>query len=105
MKSSQSLPTWRVCTGAAIALAVAMGIGRFAFTPQLPLMLRDGLLDADAGAWLAAANYAGYLVGALLAARLMARPRRLVLACLFATAVVTGAAGLTQGLSGWLMPR
>lgn len=105
LESDHSLPTWRVCAAAAIALGAAMGIGRFAFTPQLPLMLRDGVLDADAGAWLAAANYAGYLVGALLAARLMARPRRLVLACLFATAVVTGAAGLTHGLAAWLILR
>ena len=52
-----------------VALAVAMGIGRFAFTPLLPLMLRDGVVDAAAGAEWAAANYAGYLVGALTAAR------------------------------------
>ncbi len=82
-----------------------MGIGRFAFTPQLPLMLADGLLDADGGAWLAAINYLGYLIGALLAARVTASPRRLVLACLFATAVITGSAGFTQSLSGWLLLR
>jgi hypothetical protein len=53
-----------------IALAVAMGIGRFAFTPLLPLMLRDGTLDANTGADWAAANYAGYLMGALSASRM-----------------------------------
>ena len=54
-----------VITGA-VALAVAMGIGRFAFTPLLPMMMADGMIDlADAG-WLASANYLGYLVGALL---------------------------------------
>jgi hypothetical protein len=31
-----------VCAIATTALAVAMGIGRFAFTPLLPLMVRDG---------------------------------------------------------------
>jgi hypothetical protein len=46
-----------------------MGIGRFAFTPLLPLMARDGQLDLAAGGWLAAANYAGYLPGALTASR------------------------------------
>ena len=55
------------CTIGAIALAVAMGIGRFAFTPLLPLMVRDGSLPQSAGAWLAAANYVGYLAGALTA--------------------------------------
>src|SRR4051794_24625136 len=52
------------------ALAVAMGIGRFAFTPLLPLMQADAGLDLHAGAWLAFANYAGYLGGALSARRM-----------------------------------
>lgn len=47
------------------ALAVAMGIGRFAFTPLLPMMLHDGVLTLAEGSWLATANYVGYLVGAL----------------------------------------
>ncbi len=55
--------------GGLVALAVAMGIGRFAFTPLMPLMIRDGSLDAAVGAEWAAANYVGYLVGALTAAR------------------------------------
>lgn len=50
----------------AVALAVAMGIGRFAFTPLLPMMLADGAIDLAAASWLASANYLGYLVGALL---------------------------------------
>ena len=48
------------------ALAAAMGIGRFAFTPLLPMMLHDGVIDIATGSWLATANYAGYLMGALL---------------------------------------
>ena len=50
----------------AIALATAMGIGRFAFTPLLPMMLTDGVVDLPGASWLASANYLGYLVGALL---------------------------------------
>ncbi len=49
-----------------VALGVAMGIGRFAFTPLLPMMLKDGVIDLPAASWLASANYIGYLVGALL---------------------------------------
>ncbi len=43
-----------------------MGIGRFAFTPLLPMMLADGVVDLPTASWLASANYLGYLVGALL---------------------------------------
>ncbi|MBM3365545.1 MAG: YbfB/YjiJ family MFS transporter [Betaproteobacteria bacterium] len=43
-----------------------MGIGRFAFTPLMPLMLQESLLDIAAASWLASANYLGYLIGALL---------------------------------------
>src|SRR5450755_2117604 len=43
-----------------------MGIGRFAFTPILPMMLHDGIVDLPRASWLASTNYIGYLVGTLL---------------------------------------
>jgi hypothetical protein len=46
-----SLSITAVCAIAATALAVAMGIGRFAFTPLLPLMVRDGLGWRPATIW------------------------------------------------------
>lgn len=49
-----------------LSLAVAMGIGRFAFTPLMPMMLHDQVLDLPSASWLASANYVGYLLGALL---------------------------------------
>ena len=57
---------WAVALAGAVSLAVAMGIGRFAFTPLLPMMLHDGVIDLHAASWLASANYLGYLAGALL---------------------------------------
>lgn len=57
---------WAVALAGAAALAVAMGIGRFAFTPLLPMMLHDGVIDLHAASWLASANYLGYLAGALM---------------------------------------
>jgi hypothetical protein len=48
-----------------VALGVAMGIGRFAFTPLLPMMLAEGSTDLPGASLLASANYLGYLVGAL----------------------------------------
>ncbi|MDQ0216440.1 putative MFS family arabinose efflux permease [Oikeobacillus pervagus] len=52
--------------GGVLALIIAMGIGRFAYTPLLPLMQNDlSFSDAVAG-YLATSNYAGYLFGAVL---------------------------------------
>ncbi len=48
-----------------LSLAVAMGIGRFAFTPLLPMMLHDGVVTLPAASWLATANYVGYWLGAI----------------------------------------
>jgi MFS family permease len=57
---------WAIALAGAISLAVAMGIGRFAFTPLLPMMLAERSIDLHAASWLASANYLGYLAGALL---------------------------------------
>ena len=48
-----------------LSLAVAMGIGRFAFTPLLPMMLHDGVVDLPGASALATANYLGYWLGAM----------------------------------------
>jgi len=102
------LPTLSVaatCTIAAVALAVAMGIGRFAFTPLLPLMMRDGSLTQSASGWLAASNYAGYLVGALTASRLGFSLPTLMRVSLAGTAAFTAAMGAFDGLGAWIVLR
>ena len=83
-------PALLVLAGA-LSLAAAMGIGRFAFTPLLPLMSGEGLLDVAQGGWVAAANYVGYLVGALTAARIPLRAGALAVMALLATAALTAA--------------
>ncbi|MGV3549702.1 YbfB/YjiJ family MFS transporter [Rhizobium sp.] len=95
-RSSEAL---LVALAGALALAIAMGIGRFAFTPLLPMMLHDGTVDLHGGSTLATANYLGYLAGAILCMTLPAFSRRLgrampdnarlVRFALFMTAVLT----------------
>lgn len=54
----------RIAITGFLALVVVMGIGRFAFTPQVPLMIRDGELTLTSAGLVAACNYLGYLAGA-----------------------------------------
>lgn len=67
-ENSVSAPSdaWPTALAGLVSLAVAVGIGRFAFTPLLPMMLTDGVLDLPGASWLASANYFGYMLGALL---------------------------------------
>ena len=89
------------------ALAVAMGIGRFVYTPILPGMMEAlHLTPADAG-WIASANYLGYLVGALAAAGGWAhgRERMLMFASLAASALLAGLMGLNETMAAFLVIR
>lgn len=94
-----------ICLAALLALAVAMGVGRFAFTPLLPLMVRDGLLPGQAGAWLAASNYLGYLLGAWVAKRVPLRPVVLMVGSLLGITLLTAAMGWTHSLAAWVLWR
>lgn len=65
MSDSRFLRPLALALAGLVALAVAMGIGRFAFTPLLPLMLAERSVGLAGASLLASANYFGYLVGAL----------------------------------------
>src|SRR5687768_4524472 len=88
-----------------LALAVAMGIGRFAFTPLLPVMQAESALDVVAGGWLASANYGGYLLGGLTAVAMPLRAPSAIRIGLGTVALSTLAMGLTSSLWAWLALR
>ena len=79
-----------------LALASAMGIGRFSLTPILPLMQQDAHLTLALGGWLATGNYIGYLFGALLCIALAPRPALAIRWGLAGVGVTTLAMGLAE---------
>lgn len=100
----------RAALACMITLAVVLGIGRFAFTPLLPLMLHGSALgqpqiDIQHGGWLASFNYAGYFVGAVTCAALQVAPARMVRAGLVATVLLTLAMGVTSQFWLWAVVR
>ena len=85
---------------ASTALAVAMGIGRFAFTPILPLMIQEGTVHLTQTAWLSSSNYIGYLVGALSLLKSKRHPLFVMLGLSLVT-LTTWLASLSS--FGWLL--
>ncbi|MCA1324073.1 YbfB/YjiJ family MFS transporter [Herbaspirillum sp. alder98] len=103
---ANSRAAWKTCLAGMLALSAAMGIGRFAFTPLLPMMLHEGSLDLQMGGWLATANYVGYFIGALLCAiHRSARTTAMIRTGLVATVVLTLGMGLLHSPSWWLALR
>ncbi len=106
-----TLPRDRLATrralGGFLALACAMGIGRFAYTPVLPAMLAERALDLAGAGLVASANFVGYLVGALLASRgPFARQRAsTVIASALASAPTTAPRGVVDGFAAWCVMR
>ena len=98
--------------GGVLGLAVAMGIGRFAYTPLLPVMQDQfHFLPSFAGV-LASWNYLGYLIGAILVGWLPGRLQqdvlwryRFVMASLVGSALSTGAMAGTQSHILWYVLR
>jgi predicted MFS family arabinose efflux permease len=88
-----------------VALASAMGIGRFAFTPMLPVMQHASNLSLVEGGWIASANYTGYLVGALALTVVNPAPALSARFGLVAVAVLTVAMACTEALTTWLVLR
>ena len=88
----------RLAIGGFLAMAAAMGIGRFVYTPILPVMIKA--LDwskVDAGL-VASANFLGYLIGALLVGRRVfaANSRRWLIVALAISSLTTGAMATSE---------
>jgi len=92
---------WRAALACMVTLAVAMGLGRFAFTPMLPIMLHEGKLELAAGGVLASLNYLGYFLGALSCAAIGIKASSMVRGGLAATAALLIGMGLLHSFTSW----
>jgi MFS family permease len=89
------------------ALIVAMGVGRIAYTPLLPIMQHAYGFGADTAGGIAAVNYGGYLLGALLCMTAAVGTRRVAVfgASLALSVGTTAAMGLWDTLAAWWVLR
>ncbi|MGM8214830.1 YbfB/YjiJ family MFS transporter [Bacillaceae bacterium W0354] len=93
--------------GGIFSLMIAMGIGRFAYTPILPHMQQDLSFSNAVAGFLATSNYAGYFIGAILASLIPLRSRRteLLRLSLIISVITTGVLGLIHSYIFWYMIR
>ncbi len=98
--TNPSVSPFKLAAGGMVGMAVAMGIGRFVYTPLLPGMMDELSLSASDAGLIASANYLGYLLGAVIASGSWAvgRERGVMLAGLAASAILCAAMAMTQDL-------
>jgi predicted MFS family arabinose efflux permease len=96
----------RLALAGLAAMAAALGIGRFVYTPILPAMAEALSLSKSQAGLIASANFLGYLAGALLAALPWFAPtRRTLLLSLAVNAAALAGMGLTTDLRLHLLLR
>jgi predicted MFS family arabinose efflux permease len=95
-----------LASGGLLAMASALGIGRFVYTPILPHMVDALHLTKSQAGLIASANFIGYLAGALLSAvKLPGTHRGWLLAALAANVACLAAMGLASDMAAFLALR
>lgn len=97
----------KVLAAGVLSLVLMLGVARFAYTPLLPLMQKQAGLGVAAGGWLAAANYSGYLCGALLASVIsdLVLKDRLYRGGLILAVATTAMMGMSDNAVVWAVSR
>jgi predicted MFS family arabinose efflux permease len=98
---------FRTALAGLIAMAAAIGIGRFVYTPIVPAMIEELHLSTSAAGLIASANFLGYLAGGLLAASpsLPGSRHAWLLGSLAASGLTTAGMGFVHGMQPFLLLR
>jgi MFS family permease len=98
---------WGVLWPGMAALVAVMGVSRFVYTPILPEMLVSGVLTLREAGWVAAANFLGYLAGAMAASAIHGRRHQawLARAGLGVSVASLAAMALLDGTATWMAVR
>ncbi|RCV88720.1 YbfB/YjiJ family MFS transporter [Billgrantia montanilacus] len=95
-------PRYRVLLAGVFSQILCIGVARFAYTPLLPVMQQQTWLSDAQGGWLAALNYAGYMLGALVAASIHSIRLKDTLYRVTLVLAVLSTAGMALTESFWL---
>ncbi|BDA86398.1 MFS transporter [Aureimonas sp. SA4125] len=100
-------PLSRLLLGGFLTLAVVMGVGRFYYTPLLPIMRAEHGFGVDTAGLIAGFNFAGYLLGSLLVTLVSGAAMRLATfrLGLVLSVATTLAMGFTENLPLWYALR
>jgi len=95
----------RAVFGGLMAMFLAFGVGRFAYTPLLPLMRDQAGVAIDQAGYLASMMYLGYLSGSILITRTLARlgAFNILRLGLIILVLASGAMALGQTFSSWAL--
>ena len=92
---------WPIAGAGLCGLALALGVGRFAYTPLLPMMQADQGMSLQTGSWLALVNMLGYLIGGLSGKYLTRHPVRYARLSFLCIAVSLFGMALTSNAVLW----
>jgi predicted MFS family arabinose efflux permease len=104
-RNTQMLGSTKTMIGGFVMLIIAMGIGRFSYTPILPLMLSQAHLSVTESGYLASSNYLGYLIGAFGAGFITSQRTYHLRIQLVLCIASTGLMGFTSSYILWMILR
>lgn len=87
----------RTVAGGMVAMFLAFGVGRFAYTPLLPLMQQQAGLQVDKAGYLASMMYFGYMVGSITTTKALSKTNATTILCFGLSVLVFGSWTMSLG--------